>query len=870
MSYRSRFYNHRNAQSPEGNIKKPFFRGKQASFEKNSTPAFFQTKLSVNEPGDQYEQEANSVADAVVNNKTGQPVIQQKAISRLQRLATSEEDEELNTNDERMKHDKDIQRAAIRGDDEENEKMSASVQMKSEQGETSASPQLSSQIESARGKGSPLPKNTLQEMNTSFGADFSNVNIHTDTESENMNKELNAQAFTYGSDIYFNSGKYDTNSDSGKQLLAHELTHAVQQGSVQREMLQRREENTQPLADVQGLAMYDLLSQLNSMTEDTLTDEEEGQSVGGSRLMVAMRAIMAKRNGSKNSFITNNQAILDTLPTDQVENIRNFLGLKALSEAPSEPAPEPTASPDPVPAPATFDVPTLDDLYNKAVRDARQSGDWKDAAEKLNGFSSTDIQIRLAQLTMDEVKSLHQGALDNPNVGPESNVAQMTMPAITPSIVQPVSTTVSDLDKQYTAAVQSNDWPTAAEKLNAFNADDIHTRLAQVTPEQIAKIHKGALDNASVGPDSQVAQLTVPEISPPSAANNSPQNSYTPTDKDLDELSNLMRQVNDLVDSNTLKTLIKNKTLAIALLVDEDGDIVYGYSLNGNWKNPSLETVMENLGLMRINFDSNKVMKGQNRSIGHAEQRMMNDTESEFEVKAMVVSRGICEHCQFAINDYNGDPILVRVQELEMRVTREESLSNLEDYWQTLSNSIERASSEHKSQLHLINDPSFIGFAGFWTNRLFNRDAPLMIIWSSTFSKIRQARVALDKKDPAAALSYLIDARIHYLAALKQYTEWKDGIEGATVNMEHAIEISAVAIVLAFVAPSIVEYVAEMAAEEASAAAEAQQTIAKIRVSIEEADRVFRIVDAAEKIADADEIERMFEIEEALRNLRNF
>jgi hypothetical protein len=239
MSYRSRLYNHRNAQAPEGKQEQPFF-SKKSSDKKGSKSAFFQAKLSVNEPGDKHEQEADTVADAVVNKKNAGPVLPQKNISSVQRLSTSMEDEKLSTNDERMKKDKEIQRAE--GPDKEKEKKiqkmnvpekekEKKVQKKPGTGDASAaSPALSSKIESTAGKGSPLPKNTLQEMNTSFGSDFSNVNIHNDSESAGMNKELNAHAFTHGSDIYFNSGKYDTNSAEGKKLLAHELTHTIQQG----------------------------------------------------------------------------------------------------------------------------------------------------------------------------------------------------------------------------------------------------------------------------------------------------------------------------------------------------------------------------------------------------------------------------------------------------------------------------------------------------------------------------------------------------------------------------------------------------------------------------------------------------------------
>jgi hypothetical protein len=66
-------------------------------------------------------------------------------------------------------------------------------------------------------------------MSDAFGTDFSSVRIHHDSGAAALSKDLNAQAFTHGNDIYFNSGKYDTTTSSGKHLLAHELTHTVQQ-----------------------------------------------------------------------------------------------------------------------------------------------------------------------------------------------------------------------------------------------------------------------------------------------------------------------------------------------------------------------------------------------------------------------------------------------------------------------------------------------------------------------------------------------------------------------------------------------------------------------------------------------------------------
>ncbi|MCW2524249.1 MAG: hypothetical protein JWO63_2584 [Frankiales bacterium] len=92
-------------------------------------------------------------------------------------------------------------------------------------------------------------------------------------------------------------------------------------------------------------------------------------------------------------------------------------------------------------APRTADPPTLDQRYRAALAKAREDGFWQDAAELLNGFNTVDIRARVAELTRDEVGYLHAGALDNPRVGPESNVAALTTPrAAVASVDEPRST----------------------------------------------------------------------------------------------------------------------------------------------------------------------------------------------------------------------------------------------------------------------------------------------------------------------------------------------------------------------------------------------------------------------------------------------
>jgi hypothetical protein len=94
---------------------------------------------------------------------------------------------------------------------------------------SSASPGVETRLRSSKGKGGQLDGNVRSEMERGFGADFSGVNIHTGSEATKLSSDLGAQAFTNGNDIYFNEGKYDPGSNEGKKLLAHELTHTIQQ-----------------------------------------------------------------------------------------------------------------------------------------------------------------------------------------------------------------------------------------------------------------------------------------------------------------------------------------------------------------------------------------------------------------------------------------------------------------------------------------------------------------------------------------------------------------------------------------------------------------------------------------------------------------
>lgn len=227
------FFSTENDQSAES--KTPFF---------NPQSAGVQAKLKVNQSGDPFEKEADNVADAVVNNKSGTEPIQRKEISRIQRMEAPKEEEKIQKQAEeeeepvQMMEEKEPEEPVQMQGEEEEE----TVQAKSEGGtggEVAAG--IASKINNSRGGGDDLPQKTRSEMEPAIGADFSSVKIHKDRKAAELSDAIGAQAFTIGNDIYFNKGKYDPETSKGKHLLAHELTHVVQQNAgLKSETLQQK------------------------------------------------------------------------------------------------------------------------------------------------------------------------------------------------------------------------------------------------------------------------------------------------------------------------------------------------------------------------------------------------------------------------------------------------------------------------------------------------------------------------------------------------------------------------------------------------------------------------------------------------------
>jgi len=164
---------------------------------------FIQPKLTVGSPDDVYEKEADAMADRVM--RMPEPGF-------VQRKCVECEQEE-----------KKLQRKPL------SQVVPPFLQAKNE---TTVNDGIANAIQSSRGGGAALDAESHSFMTSRFGYDFGSVKIHNDSQSAQFNRNLNARAFTVGNDVYFNQGEFNPRSSEGKHLLAHELTHVVQQNPL--------------------------------------------------------------------------------------------------------------------------------------------------------------------------------------------------------------------------------------------------------------------------------------------------------------------------------------------------------------------------------------------------------------------------------------------------------------------------------------------------------------------------------------------------------------------------------------------------------------------------------------------------------------
>ncbi|MGY6275619.1 eCIS core domain-containing protein [Methylomonas sp. MgM2] len=287
--------------------KTPTQAANQAFFGKTGGGSFFapavQTKMTVNQPGDKFEQEADKTADKVMRmpapvtgkdeklqrapedklqkkdeekirkadmpeekvqkqeeekiQKADMPEekVQKQEDEKIRKAAEPEEKIRKQEEDKLQKADMPEEKLQKQADDklqkadtpeekiqkqtdEKLQKAAADenkLRRKGDAGAPSVSSDAQSSIKNKTAGGQPLSSDVRGFMEPRFNADFSNVRVHHDAESADLSHQLSARAFTYQNHVFFSKDQYRPGTSEGKQLLAHELTHTIQQGhAVQR------------------------------------------------------------------------------------------------------------------------------------------------------------------------------------------------------------------------------------------------------------------------------------------------------------------------------------------------------------------------------------------------------------------------------------------------------------------------------------------------------------------------------------------------------------------------------------------------------------------------------------------------------------
>jgi Domain of unknown function (DUF4157) len=170
--------------------------------------AAIQPKLKISQPSDIHEQEANRIAEQVMERSVP---------SAIDSLANHENKTTKNCHTCEVKKENDKKLGISR-------KLLDTYTLET-------TDQISKEIDDVRSSsGFPLDSSTKEFMESRFGYDFSHVRIHSDARAAKSAQSLHALAFTSGNDIVFNRDQYQPNTSAGRELLAHELTHIIQQG----------------------------------------------------------------------------------------------------------------------------------------------------------------------------------------------------------------------------------------------------------------------------------------------------------------------------------------------------------------------------------------------------------------------------------------------------------------------------------------------------------------------------------------------------------------------------------------------------------------------------------------------------------------
>ena len=205
-------------------------------------PVFFQPKLTVNQPNDVHEQEADRTADHIMRmplSSVGSGSFFKPSITAVQRKCHECEEE-----DKKMQR-KESSTGKVQGDE-----------------------QLDSYVGSLGSSGESLPAGSRQFFEPRFGRDFSGVRIHTDSLAAKSAQSINALAYTTGNNIVFNQGQYSPETSSGQKLMAHELTHVLQLGGGKLNNIQKAPADPPPVTQEVNQAATETISNAPAQYND--------------------------------------------------------------------------------------------------------------------------------------------------------------------------------------------------------------------------------------------------------------------------------------------------------------------------------------------------------------------------------------------------------------------------------------------------------------------------------------------------------------------------------------------------------------------------------------------------------------------------
>jgi hypothetical protein len=240
-----------------------------------------QAKLRIGQPGDVYEQEADRVADTVMRmpepgvqrqvepEEEEEETLQPKPLAsqitplvQVQRQEEPEEEEEETFNAKPLAEEiTPLVQRQVEPEEEEEE-----IQPKSLDGAApEVTPEMGRDIQSIKGKGQPLSASERAFFEPRFGADFGDVRVHSDARAAHVAQSVNARAFTLGQDVVFGAAQYAPESSTGQRLMAHELTHVVQQiGANKRDSSSLIQKNPGPPKIVLPTDIIKLISSVKS------------------------------------------------------------------------------------------------------------------------------------------------------------------------------------------------------------------------------------------------------------------------------------------------------------------------------------------------------------------------------------------------------------------------------------------------------------------------------------------------------------------------------------------------------------------------------------------------------------------------------